>query len=216
MLSPLLSQDELLRSGRFHFEKDRNAFIVRRGILRTILGRYLTVEPGRLTFSYEKKGKPRVADTFGKSAINFNLSLSSDIALYAFTRNYEIGIDVEHIRDIADAHQIVNHNFSLREQTDYHSVPRNKKKEAFFNCWTRKEAFIKAIGEGLSHPLESFDVSLTPGKPAQILSIAGDSEKASQWFIQSLTPAPEYVAAFAVKHHDFQLKCWRWVMQDKF
>jgi len=195
----LLSMDERRRSERFHFEEDRRRFIIRQGILRKILGRYLGVEPSRLQFCYGKNGKPALADTFGKEKVRFNSSHSEGLALYAFTHDREIGVDVEHIRDIPEMEQITERFFSARENAVFHTLPESKKKEAFFNCWTRKEAFIKATGDGLSLPLDRFDVSLVPGEPARLLGIDGDSKTASRWLLQDLKPAPDFAAAFAVK-----------------
>jgi len=202
--------DERMRAERFHFERDRKRFIVRRGILRTILGCYLSIEPSRLRFCYGKNGKPALADTSGKGRIRFNLSHSEGLALVAFTRDREIGVDIEHIRDISEMEQIAERFFSVREYTVFRVLPKSKKKEAFFNCWVRKEAFTKAIGDGLSWPLDKFDVSLILGESARLLRIEGDSKGASRWSIQDLKPASGFAAAFAVEGRSGRLHCWQW------
>jgi len=161
-LKQLLSPDESMRAERFHFEEDRKRFIACHGILRTILGRYLNVDPSRLQFCNGKNGKPSLVDTLGSESIRFNSSKSNGVALFAFTRGREIGVDIEHIRDIPEMEQIAERFFSVKENAAFHTLPQSKKKEAFFNCWTRKEAFIKAIGEGLYCHLDKFDVSLAP------------------------------------------------------
>ncbi|GBE04449.1 4'-phosphopantetheinyl transferase sfp [bacterium BMS3Abin10] len=199
MLSQTLSPDEHMRAERFHFEKDRNHFIISHGILRTILGSYLSVEPDKLQFCYGKYGKPALADISGNGRICFNSSRSEWRALYVFTLDREIGVDIEHIHDISEMDQIVERFFSVTENEVFHALPESKKKEAFFNCWTRKEAVIKAIGDGLYCPLDKFDVSLSPGEPADLLSIEGDSIKASGWYIQDLSPDSEFAAACAVE-----------------
>ncbi len=209
-LTQLLSRDERMRVERFHFEKDRKRFIVCRGILRTILGCYLSVQPSRLQFCYGKRGKPALADTFGKGTIRFNISHSNGVALFAFTRDREIGVDIEKIRDIAEMDQIAERFFSARENAVFRALPKSKKKEAFFNCWTRKEAFIKAIGDGLSYPLDKFDVSLVPGEPARLLRTEGDSKGASRWSIQELNPVSGFAAAFAVEGRIRRLHCRQW------
>jgi 4'-phosphopantetheinyl transferase len=206
----ILSMDEMMRAERFHFERDRKCFIARRGILRTILGRYLSVEPRRVQFCYEKNGKPALANTFGNRTIRFNLSHSNGFALFAFTRDREIGVDIEHIRDIAEMEQIAERFFSIREHSVFRALPKSEKKEAFFNCWTRKEAFIKAIGEGFSWPLDKFDVSLVPGEPARLLRIEGGSNRAFRWSILELKPASEFAAAFAAERGGWRLHCWQW------
>lgn len=210
MLSQTLCLDERLRAERFHFEKDRKHFITGRGILRTILGCYLNVEPNRLQFRYGKNGKPALVDTFGKGRIRFNLSHSEGLALFAFTRDHEIGVDIEHIHDIFEMNQIAEQFFSVRENAVFRALPKSKKKEAFFYCWTRKEAFIKALGDGLYQPLDKFDVSLVPDEPARLLRTYGDSKEASRWIIQDLKPASSFAAAFAVEGGSWQLHCWQW------
>lgn len=204
----LLSIDERMTAGRFHFEEDRKRFIVRRGILRTMLGCYLSVEPSRLRFCYGKNGKPQVADTFGEGKISFNLSHSEGCAVYAFTRDREVGVDIEHLRDIPEMEQIAERFFSARENAIFRALPENNREEAFFTCWTRKEAFIKAAGDGLSQPLDRFDVSLVPGEPARLLRIEGNSKAASQWFMQDLKPASGFAAAFTAKGRGGLVHCW--------
>jgi 4'-phosphopantetheinyl transferase len=208
--SSLLSADERQRAERFRFEEDKRYFIVRRGVLRTILGNYLNVEPGRLQFCYGKNGKPALADKFGKRAIHFNTSCSEALALYAFTRDREIGVDIEHIRDIPEIEQIAERYFSTRENAVFRTLPKSDRKEAFFNCWTRKEAFIKATGDGLSFPLDRFDVSLVPGEPAGLLGIDGDSKAASRWLLQDLKPAPGFAAAVAIEGRRREVHFGQW------
>ncbi len=198
-LSQTLSPDELMRAERFHFERDRSYFLINKGILRTILGSYLSVEPGKLQFCYGKYGKPALVDLSGNGSICFNSSRSQGLALYAFTRDREIGVDIEYIRDIYEMEHIVERFFSEREKVVFRALPESKRKEAFFNCWTRKEAFIKTIGGGLYCPLDQFDVSLTPDEPAKLLRIKGDLKEASRWSIQDLRPASEFAAACAVE-----------------
>ena len=206
----LLSPDESIRAERFYFEIDRKRFIACHGILRTILGFYLGIEPSALQFCYGKNGKPALVDAFGNGTIHFNISRSEGLALFAFTRGREIGVDIEHIRDIPEMEQIAERFFSAKENGAFRTLPESKKKEAFFNCWTRKEAFIKAIGEGLSYPLDKFVVSMVPGEPARLLRIEEDSKGASRWSIQDLKPAPGYAAAFAVEGQSCPLHCWQW------
>ncbi len=209
-LEEKLSIDEKIRAERLRFERDRNRFIVSSGILRTILGYYLDAEPDEIRLRYENRGKPRLGDAFHHTGIHFNLSHSEGLALYIFTRDHEAGIDIERIRDIPEMDKIVEQFFSKRERDVFRKLPERQKRKAFFNGWTCKEAFIKATGDGLSHPLDKFDVSLVPGEPAKLLSIEGDSREASQWSIQHLKLAPNYVGALAVKSQVFETKHWRW------
>lgn len=202
--------DERMRAERFHFEEDRKRFIICRGILRTILGHYLGVEPSWVQFCYGKNKKPALANTTFKGEIHFNLSHSEGLALYAFNRNREIGVDIEYIRDIPEIEQIAKRFFSERENAVFQILPKSKKREALFNCWTRKEAFVKAMGDGLSWPLDRFDVSLVPDEPARVQRIEGDSRAASQWSIDDLKPAPGYTAAFAIKGRIGRVHFWQW------
>lgn len=207
-LAQTLSEEERMRAEHFHFEQDRKRFIVGHGVLRTIIGLYLGTEPSLLQFCYGPHGKPYLAERFSEGTLRFNLAHSHELALYAFTRGREIGVDLEYIRYMPDVEQIAASFFSARENAVLHALPTSQKQEAFFNCWTRKEAYIKAIGNGLAQPLDKFDVSLAPGEPARLLSVEGDTEEASRWSLKALTPAPGYVAALAVEGHNWRLTYW--------
>lgn len=205
-LSQTLSADENARSNRFHFQKDRNNFIVSRGTLRMILSRYLNLSPQNLKFTYSTQGKPALHT---ETEIFFNLSHSHQLALYAITLNREIGIDIEFIRPIAEAENIVKNYFSPKEITIFNTISPAHKPEAFFNAWTRKEAYLKATGQGLIQPLNTIEVSITPGEPAKLLSINGDTQKASQWTLTHLTPHPNYIACVAIPAHNLDYKYWQ-------
>jgi 4'-phosphopantetheinyl transferase len=160
-------------------------------------------------FYYGKNGKPALTDTFGNGMMHFNLSRSEGLALYAFTRDREIGVDIEHIRDIPEMDEIADQFFSVKENSMYRTLSDSNKKEAFFKCWTRKEAFIKANGEGLGFGLNQFEVSLTPGERAVLISIKSDLRKALCWSLQDLNPGPDLAAALAVQGQCLTIKCWR-------
>lgn len=185
-----LAADEQARAERFYFERDREHFIVARGVLRAILGGYLNRAPESLSFCYSSHGKPALVGEPDGEAIRFSVSHSHGVALYAVTRGREVGIDLEHIRfDVAVA-EIAERFFSSREVATLRSLPTEAQRQAFFRCWTRKEAYIKARGEGLSLPLDEFDVSLAPGEPAALLGTQRDPAEASRWSLQEITPAP--------------------------
>jgi 4'-phosphopantetheinyl transferase len=205
-----LDDDERSRADRFCFSRDRERFIVARGILRAILGRYSNRAPESLSFSYSTHGKPALASESDADALRFNLSHSHGKALYAVSRGREIGVDLEFIRDDLESEQIAERFFSHREIETLRALPLSLRKYAFFLCWTRKEAYIKARGEGLSLPLDQFDVSLTPGEPAALLSTQSDSNEALGWSLLNLTPASGYAAALATKGRDWTLSCWQW------
>jgi 4'-phosphopantetheinyl transferase len=182
-LYAFLSAEERARAARFHFDKHRHEFIAARGMLREILGEYLKVDPKSVYFSYNSYGKPAV------DGVYFNLSHSGGLALYAVSRTRELGVDVERIDPVFAFEQIPEQFFSRVEVDALRALPESLQLQAFFNCWTRKEAYVKARGLGLSLELHSFDVSLAPGDPAVFLRGAGD------WSVEALTPAPGYVAA---------------------
>jgi len=206
-----LAADERARAERFYFERDREHFIVARGVLRAILGGYLNRAPECLSFCYSSHGKPALAGEFEGDAIRFSVSHSGGVALYAVTRGREVGIDLERIRSDLAVKEIAERFFSPREVATLRELPTEAQREAFFRCWTRKEAYIKARGEGLSLPLDQFDVSLAPGEPAAVLGTQHDSSEASRWSLQELTPAPGFVAALAVAGHGWSLTCWQWL-----
>jgi 4'-phosphopantetheinyl transferase len=208
-LCQLLSVDEQARAARFHFESDRQHFIVARGGLRTMLARYLEIDARKIQFSYAPHGKPELATSSSQAqSLNFNLAHSGGFALYAFTQVGEIGVDLEHVRPDFTGDDIARRFFSSDEVARLTRLPANARHEAFFNCWTRKEAFIKAKGIGLSLPLDQFDVTLAPGEPAAILRTRWDENEASRWSLKAIDVGPGYVAAVAVAACDWQLTCF--------
>lgn len=208
-LRPLLSTDELTRADRFYFEKDRHRFIVARGVLRILLGRYLTIPPEQLRFSYNQYGKPSLDLPLRTPILQFNISHSQDFALLAFTYDRFVGVDIEYMRAI-EYEQLAAHSFSPHEQATLQALPLSLRHQGFYNCWTRKEAYIKARGRGLSLPLDSFDVSLRPGEDVQLLASREDRREVERWSLQALTPPATYAGALAVEGRDWQLKQWRW------
>jgi 4'-phosphopantetheinyl transferase len=210
-LHATLSVDERMRVDRFRFERDRRRYIIGRGVLRVIIGEYLNFAPERLVFNYGPKGKPALSLPVGYGQLHFNLAHSHELALYAFTRQQPVGIDVEYTqRVVGDQDRLAARFFSVRENEMYHSLLAVEKRSAFFRCWTRKEAFIKAIGDGLSYPLDRFDVTLTPDQPPAFLAIEGDSEAARRWSLFHLEPDPDYVGAVAIEGNAWQLEHWVW------
>ena len=189
-LESTLSPEEKARADRFHFAKDRNRFLVARGLLRKLLGRYLHQAPADLEFSYEEYGKPFLSGRDAPSALCFNLSHSSGLIVYAFAKGRNLGIDVEHVHPESAGEDIAKRYFSAREVSDLQALPPEARVEGFFHCWTRKEAYLKATGMGLQIPLDSFSVSLLPGQPAQF---HGGVE--SRWHMAAYHPAEGYVAA---------------------
>ncbi|MBI3779500.1 MAG: 4'-phosphopantetheinyl transferase superfamily protein [candidate division NC10 bacterium] len=206
----ILSADEKVRAERFSFQRDREHFIVARGMLRAILGRYLQREPTNIRFCYSPKGKPVLAQGLGGDALRFNLSHSHGLALCAVTNGREIGIDLEQVRPDLKVEEIARRFFSSDEVATLRTLPPQMQSEAFFACWTRKEAYIKAKGEGLSFPLHEFDVSLAPGEPAALLTTREGPQESSRWTLQELMPGPGYAAALAVEGNGWRLARWEW------
>ena len=204
-----LSPDECARADRFHFDRDRNHFIVARSSLRTILGAYLKKNPPELSFSYSNYGKPSLFGEPAYDQITFNLSHAKELALIAVTRNRAIGVDIEFIRPEFASEEIAERFFSRPEVSALRALPEDIQSEAFFNCWTRKEAYIKARGEGMSLPLNQFNVSLAPESEAALLGNLRDAGEVSRWSMRELHPGPGYRAALAVEGHDWKLKCWQ-------
>lgn len=195
-LAAVLSDDERTRASRYHFEKDRRQFSIRRGLLRMILGRYLRVEPARLRFACGPHGKPALV-SYGVPQLRFNLSHSDGLAMYAVAWDYDLGIDVERIRDVNEAEQIAAYFFSARENTEWRSLPRSQRSRAFLQCWTRKEACLKASGAGITRITSQSEVSSPAGEPVQPITGPECHRTAVHWLLCELTPAPGYVAALA-------------------
>jgi 4'-phosphopantetheinyl transferase len=204
-----LSADERARADRFHFDRDRRRYIVARGRLRAIIGRYLDRAPGSLMFEYGPQGKPRLALLSGQLPLHFNVAHSHEIALYAITLAGEVGVDIEYTqRQVRDIDQIAARFFSSNEHAVYCTLPALDRRAAFLRCWTRKEAFIKAIGEGLSHPLDRFDVTLAADQPAAILYIDGEPVESNTWSLFHLEPAADYIGAVAIRGPVERLVGW--------
>lgn len=191
-----LAPDETDRAGRFRFERLRRSFILARGALRILLGRYLKIAPGDVAFRYGSKGKPTLA---APSLLHFNASHSGDLALFAFTLDCEIGIDVELLRPMPDMEDVARRFFCTEETAELMSLPAPRREDSFFLCWTRKEAYIKATGEGLSTPLDAFRVTLQPDEPARLVHLARDPVAAAAWTLHDLKPAPAYAASLAYR-----------------
>ena len=194
----VLSDGELERAARFHFENDRSRFKVARAALRSILGRYAQLVPDALVFRQNAYGKPFLTNP-RTAGLHFNLSHSKDVALLAVSREREVGIDVEFMRPDFTTQEVADHFFSAAEVATLAGVEARLRTRAFFNCWTRKEAYIKARGEGLSLSLDSFDVSLRPGQPAALLNTRRDSGDVSRWSMYELFPMAGYAAAVTVE-----------------
>jgi 4'-phosphopantetheinyl transferase len=185
-LESILAKDEMDRANRLHFRKDRERFVAGRGLLRMILSSYVGLPPGEIIFTYGSRGKPGVARQEGRRSIEFNLAHSGGTAIYAITRDRAVGVDIEAFQPDFPTEDVARNFLSLAERAALRSLPKDMQSVAFFKCWTRKEAFIKALGDGFSCPLSDFDVSLTPGEPAGLLHVKWASEEASRWCMEDI------------------------------
>ena len=204
----ILSPDEIARAEQLRIEKDRKRFVVARGILRKILSVILDVPPSVVRFETTSHGKPVLAAEYSRADIQFNLSHSHDLALYVVTQSRHVGIDLEYIREI-DAVNVAEHFFSPGEYENLRRLPTDQQRAAFFTCWTRKEAYIKASGEGLARPLQSFEVSILPDNP-ELLWCADDPAEISRWSFENVSPCADYAATLAVEGHGWALSTCHW------
>lgn len=202
----ILSADERARAARFHFSQDRQYFTATRALLRTILGSYVDSDPTELVFHYSEKEKPSLSSSQPGNQVEFNVSHSGTIALLAFARGRALGVDVERLREDFDHDAIARRFFSEQEQRQLATLAPSERYHSFFRCWTRKEAYIKAQGTGLSLPLHQFDVSLRPGDVNGLLSTRPDSAEAAHWSLWEVPAGDGYVAALCVRGHGWCLK----------
>jgi len=208
-LGRTLAPDERERAARYRFERDRVRDIVARGTLRAILGRYLDLDPAGLRFVYGPQGKPALAPEHGRE-LSFNLSHAGDVALYAVTRGRRVGVDVEQVVPDVAGSTVPEHTFSPHEVAVLRALPLDEQTAAFFRCWTRKEAYVKALGAGFSLDLTSFDVSLAPGEPPALLATRHDPTEAARWSLHDVDAGPGYVAVLVVEGHDLRLTYRDW------
>ncbi len=203
----LLSEDERGRAQRFRTGPLRNRYIAGRGMLRMLLGRYLRTDPASFSLSYQAHGKPELSSPWKSQGVEFNVSHSHELGVFAFSRGNEIGVDVECIRPMPNAAELLERFFSPEEVQQWQQMPAQQQLRAFFQGWTRKEAWLKAVGSGLSFPLNQFCVTLDG--PARVLSIRGDAHEAARWWLESCEPCDGYVASVAMRAKAVALRRWR-------
>jgi 4'-phosphopantetheinyl transferase len=206
-----LAGDEIARAGRFHFDHDRKRFITRRGALRTIMGQYLGMDKRDVMFEYGKHGKPAVAGACNRENIRFSIAHSAGVALMAFARSHDIGIDIERIRPVPEMDGVVERFFSAGEKAHIRGLPLHERREAFFRVWTRKEAFVKATGEGLSRSFETFDTMRAPGSQAAGRTIDEDLMEILDRSLLPPEPARAYAGALAVDGKRMARRYFNWM-----
>ena len=208
-LFEVLSADEKQKAGKYHFEQDRDNFVVARGILRQILGGYLDILPGEIRFSYNRYGKPALDIGMNADGLRFNMSHSNGLVLYSVAREQEVGIDIEYIDDSFTIRPVAATCFSPSEMSMLDELPSDRQPAAFFTGWTRKEAYIKAIGEGVSMPLKEITVSLLPDD-VRISMTPNDRSETRTWSLVTLPFESDYAAALAAEGSIERLFYWQW------
>ncbi len=203
----MLSSDEITRVHKFKFEVDKKRYIISRGLLRVLLGRYLAEDPKKIVFIYNEYGKP---DCNNIKNLKFNISHSGDMALFGFSYNQGIGVDIEEIKNDFDSLEIADNFFSKKEIACLHNTTKSEQNRAFYRCWTRKEAFIKAEGSGLSFPLDRFTVTLDHDIKASLQETKWQPEERLNWHLSSYVPAKNYIAALAIRDKIKFVKYFNW------
>jgi 4'-phosphopantetheinyl transferase len=212
-LARILASPELDRAASFRFEHDRNRFIAGRGLLRVILGHYLNANPAKLEFVYGGQGKPMLGGAFATTGLHFNFAHSEGLGLLAISPVGAVGVDVECIRPLNDVDRLVNRFFSPREIAAFQKVPVYERSLAFFRLWTRKEAFLKATGEGIAHSLDQVEVSFLSDESAELLHLPRHLGQVANWHSHDLAPASGFVAALVAPIETACPICWSWVTE---
>lgn len=205
-----LSVEERAIADRFIIELDRSRYIVAHGVLRSILGGYLGVRPDKLTFSSSRSGKPELGKKEKDARILFNLSHSYGRALFGIAYNRDVGVDLEFISDNMDYMCIAENNFSRNEYFALHELPMDMKKEAFFRYWTCKEAFLKAVGLGLSLPLDKVEVSPFPDDIVTLLGAEHSYDERREWKLRYVGCEHGYAAAVVAEGKDWDIQVYQW------
>jgi 4'-phosphopantetheinyl transferase len=195
----VLSPDEIARASRFHFERDRTHFTRCRCALRRLLAGYLAISAAEIGFQYLYNGKPQIADEQNPRALQFNVSHSANVALIAVGSKHRLGVHIEKIRGDVDTDSLAKRFFSLHERTGLRALPDHLRVPGFYACWTRKEAFLKATGDGLSFPLKDFSVTTHPDLDPELEEIRGNTGARKQWFLADLNVVDGYRATVAVE-----------------
>ena len=206
----ILSENEANKAEKFYFEVDRIRYKVMRTTVRMVLGNYLGIAPGDLEIAYSQYGKPYISTTSMKKDIHFNLSHAGDVGLIAVATSRHIGVDLELVRQESSIESIAKRFFTPEEAGHLLSLPASLQPEAFFTCWTRKEAFVKARGEGLSIPLDQFEVSFYPNNTPKLLCVRNDPGESGRWSMFHLDPGVDYVGALVVEGKDLDVTGWDW------
>jgi len=209
-LEKILTPEETRQAAQFYFAHDQRRFVVRRAVLRQLLAANLDLRPKEIQIEAAYFQKPKIADRQNPNRLRFNTSHSGDCALIALTQNREVGVDVEQHRHLPDADELAKNFFSAHEINELNGLSGAARSEGFFNCWTRKEAYVKAIGLGLAHPLKLFSVALAPGEPAALLAVANDSTAMGKWSLIAFDVAAGFSAALVLENRQATVNFFQW------
>ncbi len=207
-LYSILSKDEKSKVERLQFKYNRHNYIVARGFLRIILGRYLDIESNDIYFSYNRYGKPKLEGMSIGDYLHFNLSHSGRMVLYAISLDSKVGIDIEFVRPYKKAEAIVERYFSDQEKEEFRALPMCLKEQSFFLGWSRKEAYIKAHGMGMQIPFDEFSVTMVPGEPVKLVHNQDNIDNGAAWSLRDIIPIANYATAVAVEGQDSQFRFW--------
>jgi 4'-phosphopantetheinyl transferase len=206
----ILSREEQERASSFRHRKDAQRYVASRGSLRSLLAGYLTVEPAQLQFAYSAFGKPRLATDMPGEGVSFSVSHSHDCGLLGFVREHRVGVDLERVNMEVDVESLAKRYFSPNEWEKLLLLSDDQRRQGFYRGWTRKEAYLKARGEGLSYELNQVEVTLAPGEPASLLRVRDDPNASEKWTLKDLAPARDYIGAAAVESCDIAFRCFRY------
>ena len=213
-LETVLTEEDQKRAGRFRYPAHRRSFIASRGILRILIHRYTGIRPDQISFNYNMAGKPYLAGPASISGLSFNLSHAGLLVLFAFSRGRQVGVDVECIRPIEEMDRIASWNFSPGEYRIFQRLPEESKLQAFYNCWSRKEAFLKAVGDGLSFPLHEIEVFFGNQYPDTVQGISWGEEAAQQWSMHDIEIPDGYAASLVVEGYEYSVSHHQWTQSQ--
>ena len=209
----VLAPDEVSRAAQFRVSRPRESFILTRAVLRYLLGHYLGQRPASICLQYGTNGKPSLSQN---DELRFNVTHSENMAAIAFTQGCDVGIDLEQLRPLPDLDEIAARSFCKEEVVEINSLPARERERAFFACWTRKEAYVKAIGVGLSRPLNSFRVTAKPDSPADLMSLEDETNGSESWTLHDLCLEPDYAGAVAYSDQERPLSIFPTIDSEQF
>jgi len=208
----LLSDEETARADRLFHEEHRRKYTLSHGVLRALLGNYLSVSPASIQYKFGHARKPFLADC--QATLQFNVSDSGDLALIGFAQSCDLGVDVEFVKRMADMEAVARRFFSPEERSELQSLDEPERTTAFFRCWTRKEAYLKALGDGLAAPLDSFQVTLRPDEEPRLVQTELAGGNTRNWHLHHLAPALDYLGAVAYTGQPRRIREWPLVQPD--